>query len=61
LEFGVTLASLKRFVRDESGASALEYGLLAALIAVVIIVGAKSLGSKTNTSYVNVANKVKAP
>lgn len=57
----MTLQAWKRFARDESGASALEYGLVAALIAVVIIVGVKSLGLKSGSTYSNVANKVKAP
>jgi len=38
-----------RFVKDESGATAIEYGLIAALIAVGMIVGAKAVGTKVNT------------
>ena len=34
-----------RFVKDESGATAIEYGLIAALIAVAIMVGARALGT----------------
>lgn len=52
---------ISRFLKDTSGATAVEYGLLAALIAVVIIVGAKNLGSNTNTKFVNISNTVKAP
>ena len=44
---------LKRFLNDESGATAIEYSLLAGLIAVVIVTGAGSignmLGDRTNT------------
>jgi pilus assembly protein Flp/PilA len=36
--------SLARFVRDESGATAIEYGLIAAGIAVVIIIAVNALG-----------------
>jgi pilus assembly protein Flp/PilA len=41
----------KRFVKDESGATAIEYGLIAALIAVGIITAAKTLGAQINTSF----------
>ena len=37
--------SLRSFVRDEVGAAAIEYGLIAALIAIAIIVGATLLGT----------------
>ena len=40
-----------RFVRDESGATAIEYGLIAALIAVVIIGAVTSVGSSLNTTF----------
>ncbi len=38
-----------RFVKDQSGATAVEYALLAAMIALAIIVGAQNLASKINT------------
>ncbi len=41
---------LSRFVRDESGATAIEYGLIVALIAVVIIGAVTTLGTNLNTS-----------
>jgi pilus assembly protein Flp/PilA len=44
-----------RFVRDESGATAIEYGLIAALIAVVIITALTSIGSNLNTKLNSVA------
>ena len=50
----------RSFITDEVGASAAEYALLVALIAVAIIVGAKALGgsinSKLNTSATNIQN-----
>ncbi|MCK0510446.1 Flp family type IVb pilin [Aromatoleum buckelii] len=39
------LEMMKRFVRDEEGVTAIEYGLIAALIAVVIIAGVKLVGT----------------
>ena len=49
---------LSRFVKDESGATAIEYGLIAALIAVVIIGGATTLGTKINDTFTAVSNKM---
>ena len=42
---------LKRFVRDEDGVTAIEYGLIAALIAVVIIAGVGVLGTDLNLTF----------
>jgi pilus assembly protein Flp/PilA len=50
-----------RFMNDESGATAIEYGLIASLIAVAIIVGAKALGSQINNTFNTVANKMANP
>ena len=47
-----------RFVRDESGATAVEYGLIAALIGVVIIAGAGALGSALNQKFTDVGSTV---
>lgn len=41
----------KRFVADESGATAIEYGLIAALIAVVIISAVTALGTTIKTKF----------
>lgn len=40
-----------RFLKDESGATAIEYGLIAALIAVAIIGGVGALGQSTNAAF----------
>ena len=40
-----------RFVKDESGATAIEYGLIAALIALAIMVGAGALGNSINNQF----------
>ncbi len=42
---------LSRFWTDESGATAIEYGLIVALIAVVIITAVSTLGGKLNTTF----------
>ena len=47
---------IARFVKDESGATAIEYGLIAALIALAIMVGAGSLGSALNSKFLYIAN-----
>jgi pilus assembly protein Flp/PilA len=44
-----------RFVSDESGVTAIEYGLIAALIAVVIIGAVSTLGTKLSTTFSSVA------
>jgi pilus assembly protein Flp/PilA len=48
-----------RFVKDESGATAIEYGLIAALIAVGIIVAARALGTQISSTFTNVGNAMK--
>ena len=52
---------ITNFLSDESGATAIEYGLLAALIAVVIIVGASTLGGNINTLFNDIANCISNP
>ena len=47
-----------RFVKDESGATAIEYGLIAALIALAIITGAGALGNAINAKFTEIAGKV---
>lgn len=47
-----------RFVKDESGATAIEYGLIAALIAVVLVTAVTSLGTKLGTTFNVVAGKL---
>ena len=50
---------MKRFLKDESGATAIEYGLIAALIAVTIIAAVTSLGKELNTKFFDAADAVK--
>jgi pilus assembly protein Flp/PilA len=47
-----------RFVNDESGATAIEYGLIAALISVALITGATTLGTALNNTFVNITTKM---
>lgn len=49
---------VSRFLKDESGATAIEYGLIAALIAVVIIAGVTTLGQNLDTTFTNLSNNV---
>ncbi len=49
----------KRFVEDDSGATALEYGLLAALVVTAIIGGVTLLGTNAGSTYTNLASSVK--
>ncbi len=51
---------MNRFVKDESGATAIEYGLIAALIAVVIIVGLKALGTNLNQTFTAISTNLSA-
>ncbi|MEI9409245.1 Flp family type IVb pilin [Mesorhizobium sp. Cs1299R1N1] len=45
---------IARFVKDESGATAIEYGLIAALIALAIITGAGALGNAINAKFTTI-------
>jgi pilus assembly protein Flp/PilA len=48
----------QRFLRDESGATAIEYGLIAALIAVAIIAAVELVGTNLTTTFNTVAAKI---
>jgi len=47
--------AMMKFWKDESGATAIEYGLIAASIAVVIITAVQLLGTKLTTTFTSVA------
>lgn len=49
---------ITKFSKDESGATAIEYGLIAALVAVAAIVGMTALGSSLNSIFTNVSTKL---
>lgn len=52
------LTKVKNFIREEEGASAVEYGLMVALIAVVIIAAVTLLGQNLSTMFTNVAAQI---
>jgi pilus assembly protein Flp/PilA len=52
------LVSLKRFLTNESGATAIEYGLIAAGIAVAIIATVQALGGSLNTTFTTVQTAI---
>jgi pilus assembly protein Flp/PilA len=47
-----------RFIKDQSGATAIEYGLIAGLIAVVIITAITTLGTKLSAKFNVIANNL---
>jgi len=50
---------MSAFMSDESGATAIEYGLIVALIAVVIITAVTTVGTKLNTSFTTVGTSLR--
>ena len=48
----------KRFVKDESGATAIEYGLIAALVAVAIITILTTMGESLNATFTKVSGEL---
>jgi pilus assembly protein Flp/PilA len=50
--------SFKSMIRDEEGATMVEYGLLVAFIALVAVVGVKALGGSVNSLFTTVAGSV---
>lgn len=52
------LRAINTFIRDEEGASAVEYGLLAALIAAVIVTAVSQLGTTLSTTFDNIKTSI---
>jgi pilus assembly protein Flp/PilA len=50
---------VSRFIKDESGATAIEYGLIAAGISVVIITAVKAVGTNLNTTFTTIGTALK--
>ncbi|XUW91875.1 Flp family type IVb pilin [Burkholderia sp. M6-3] len=50
--------SAKAFIRDEDGVTAIEYGLIATLIALAIIVGVTAVGTNLNAKFNFIAGKL---
>jgi pilus assembly protein Flp/PilA len=53
--------TIRSFLRDEDGAAAIEYGLIAALIAIAIIVGATLLGTSLDGLFTRLGNCMATP
>lgn len=49
------LNTIRRLLRNTHGATSIEYGLLAALLAIAIIVSAASIGSQLNDNFIEVS------
>lgn len=54
------MKNIVRFFKDEDGATAIEYGLIAALIAVAIIGGVTAVGEQANATFNGVSNQISA-
>jgi len=52
------IKKLLKFIKDEDGVTAVEYAVMAALIALVVIAGATILGTATNETFSQVANAI---
>jgi pilus assembly protein Flp/PilA len=52
------MSMFRRFVKDDSGATAIEYGLIAALVSVAIIVMLGTLGDNLNATFAEVADQL---
>jgi len=50
---------IMKFFKDESGATAIEYGLIAAGIAIAIITAVQGVGSKLSTNFGNISTSLK--
>ncbi|KTW03296.1 Flp family type IVb pilin [Sphingomonas sanguinis] len=53
------MKTLRKMVKDNKGATAIEYGLIAALIAVAAIGAMSSLGTQLNTTFGNISSKLR--
>ena len=53
------MKTIMKFVKDDSGATAIEYGLIAAGISVAIIAVVNSLGTKLNSTFTSVTTQLK--
>jgi len=53
------MLQLTKFLQNESGATAIEYGLIAAGISVAIIVAVNGLGTQLNSTFTSVSSQLK--
>ena len=54
------MQKIRNFIKNSKGATAIEYGLIAALIAVAAIAAMQGLGNQLKTTFNNVATNMKA-
>jgi pilus assembly protein Flp/PilA len=59
MEFTLMKNLFSRFLKDESGATAIEYGLIAAGIAIAIIAAVQGVGSKLSTNFSTISTSLK--
>jgi pilus assembly protein Flp/PilA len=52
------LVSLRRFWRDETGATAIEYSLMAGLLALAVIAGARAIGTTLSSTFPKVSGNL---
>jgi len=52
------MTMISRFLKDQSGATAIEYGLIAGLIAVVIITAVTAIGTGLNAKFTTISGKL---
>jgi pilus assembly protein Flp/PilA len=57
--WSMQMSKVFAFLKDESGATAIEYGLIAAGISVVIIAAVKSVGSNLSSTFDSIASAMK--
>ncbi|WP_428968118.1 Flp family type IVb pilin [Sphingomonas sp. Xoc002] len=55
------MKTFRKMLKNNKGATAIEYGLIAALIAVAAIGAMKTIGTTLNTTFTNVSNKLANP
>jgi pilus assembly protein Flp/PilA len=58
VEKEVTMRGFRKLIANEKGATAIEYGLIAALIAVAAIAAMKNVGTSLNTTFSNVSTQM---
>lgn len=58
---GLIMNFIKNFIAEEDGVTAIEYGLIAALIAAVIVVSVTSIGTNIADVFTKIAAKITAP
>lgn len=52
------ITNLRNLIADESGATAIEYGLIAALVSVVLVGALTTLGTNLNTTFTTISTKL---